>query len=232
MNSADFDGILKMALADHRIQAGEKKALIDWAARHAMDEASRALARSRAFELARANAASDFGQMLDWLEDVVRVFSRPPQSPATNPPSAAFFSPGKTCVNEVIRQFDAAYAACDVCVFTITDDRITDAIIRANGRGIRVRVMTDDEKSHDLGSDVDKLRMVGIPCKMDVGIEAHMHHKFALFDGKLLLTGSFNWTRSASEQNEENLIVTPDPALVTAFASRFEFLWRRMRDVP
>ena len=41
-----------------------------------------------------------------------------------------------------------------------------------------------------------------------------MHHKFALFDGRRLMTGSFNWTRSASEQNEENLIVTADPVLV------------------
>jgi cardiolipin hydrolase len=57
-----------------------------------------------------------------------------------------------------------------------------------------------------------------------------MHHKFALFDGKRLLTGSFNWTRSASEQNEENMIVTPDPVLVAAFQGRFEALWNKLRD--
>jgi phosphatidylserine/phosphatidylglycerophosphate/cardiolipin synthase-like enzyme len=63
---------------------------------------------------------------------------------------------------------------------------------------------------------------------MDIGQPAHMHHKFALFDGKRLMSGSFNWTRSASEQNEENLIVTPDQTLVAAFSARFEMLWRRM----
>jgi phosphatidylserine/phosphatidylglycerophosphate/cardiolipin synthase-like enzyme len=89
-------------------------------------------------------------------------------------------------------------------------------------------VITDDEKSHDLGSDIDKLQMVGIPCKMDSGNAAHMHHKFALFDGLRLMTGSFNWTRSASEQNEENLIVTPDPVLVNAFSNRFEQLWAKL----
>jgi mitochondrial cardiolipin hydrolase len=91
-----------------------------------------------------------------------------------------------------------------------------------------VRIITDDEKSHDLGSDIDRLRAAGISSKMDVGNAAHMHHKFALFDGKRLMTGSFNWTRSASEQNEENLITTPDPVLVAAFQARFDDLWARM----
>jgi phosphatidylserine/phosphatidylglycerophosphate/cardiolipin synthase-like enzyme len=150
----------------------------------------------------------------------------------TNERSAAFFSPGHTCIHEVIRQFDLARQTCDVCVFTITDDRITEAILRAHGRGVALRIITDDEKSHDLGSDIDRLRAAGISCKMDVGNAAHMHHKFALFDRRRLMTGSFNWTRSASEQNEENLIVTPDPVLVESFGRRFEQLWLRMKEAP
>lgn len=144
--------------------------------------------------------------------------------------SKAFFSPGTTCVQEIVRQFQQARRSADVCVFTITDDRITRAIIQAHERGIAVRVLTDDEKSHDLGSDIQRLRDAGIVCKMDIGNEAHMHHKFAIFDGELLLNGSFNWTRSASELNEENLIITPDPVLVKAFAGRFEELWGRLRE--
>ena len=143
--------------------------------------------------------------------------------------SQAFFSPGTTCVAEIVRQFQQVKRTADVCVFTITDDRITRAIIAAHERGVNVRVLTDDEKSHDLGSDIGRLIEAGITCKMDIGNPAHMHHKFAIFDDKLLLNGSFNWTRSASENNEENLIITPDPVLVKAFAGRFEELWQLLR---
>lgn len=142
--------------------------------------------------------------------------------------SQAFFSPGTDCVNEILRQFHQARRTVDVCVFTITDDRITRAIIAAHERGVTVRVLTDDEKSHDLGSDIRRLVDAGIPCKIDAGNVAHMHHKYAIFDGKLLLNGSFNWTRSASENNEENLIVTTDATLLKAFAERFEYLWERL----
>lgn len=228
MDAAELDRLLSQSLADRRLQAAERTALIDWATHHA-DEAGRAVARGRAFALARAAAPADAGPLLDWLEEVTKVFARPGPSPAPpGEPSGAFFSPGTACIQEVLRQFHNARRSCDVCVFTITDDRITSAILEAHGRGVAVRVITDDEKSHDLGSDIDRLKAAGVPCKMDVGNAAHMHHKFALFDGRRVVSGSFNWTRSASEQNEENLIVTPDPVLVRAFAARFEDLWARM----
>ncbi len=71
-----------------------------------------------------------------------------------------------------------------------------------------------------------RLRDHGLPVRLDASA-FHMHHKFALFDGRRLATGSFNWTRSATEGNEENLIVTDDIRLVRAFAERFERLWGR-----
>jgi phosphatidylserine/phosphatidylglycerophosphate/cardiolipin synthase-like enzyme len=54
-----------------------------------------------------------------------------------------------------------------------------------------------------------------------------MHHKFALFDGKRLANGSFNWTRSASTSNNENLVVSADAYLVRCFAGEFDSLWKK-----
>ncbi|MEZ6009113.1 MAG: phospholipase D-like domain-containing protein [Planctomycetota bacterium] len=115
-------------------------------------------------------------------------------------------------------------------MFTITDDRLTREIEAAVRRGVRVRIVSDDDKSEGLGSDVDRLRAAGAQVVLDAS-EAHMHHKFAVFDGQQLVTGSFNWTRSASEVNAENLVVTDDPRLVGAFANEFERLWQRLGDL-
>jgi phosphatidylserine/phosphatidylglycerophosphate/cardiolipin synthase-like enzyme len=54
-----------------------------------------------------------------------------------------------------------------------------------------------------------------------------MHNKFAVIDGRLLINGSFNWTRQACLYNQENVIVTDNPQLVRLFAAQFEALWRR-----
>ena len=60
-----------------------------------------------------------------------------------------------------------------------------------------------------------------MPVKVD-RTPFHMHHKFAIFDGARLLNGSYNWTRGAANDNEENLIDTGDPRLLAAFRRQFE----------
>lgn len=52
-----------------------------------------------------------------------------------------------------------------------------------------------------------------------------MHHKFLIIDNRILITGSFNWTRQAIVGNNENLIVTTHPKLLPAYLSEFERLW-------
>ena len=99
-------------------------------------------------------------------------------------------------------------------------------MLECHQRGLDVRVITDNEKQHDLGSDIEWLREQGVPLRIDKG-PYHMHHKFALFDGQILLNGSFNWTRSASDYNEENLLVTDQVQLVADYRREFEKLWQR-----
>ena len=52
-----------------------------------------------------------------------------------------------------------------------------------------------------------------------------MHHKFAIFDSSRLLNGSYNWTRGAAEQNEENITDTSSPEMIASFQKEFDSLW-------
>jgi len=52
-----------------------------------------------------------------------------------------------------------------------------------------------------------------------------MHHKFAIIDNSILITGSTNWTMSAFFGNFENTLVTNESALVMPFVNQFERLW-------
>jgi cardiolipin hydrolase len=53
-----------------------------------------------------------------------------------------------------------------------------------------------------------------------------MHHKFLVIDGRLLITGSFNWTRQAIIGNNENLVITDHADLVSAYCQEFDRLWQ------
>jgi len=184
--------------------------------------------RNRAFELVRARlsagpAGGDPLVLLKWLEGVTRAIDSGRM--ATGVVRAqAHFSPGEDCLRAIVQQLRAARAQADLCVFTISDDRITQEILAAHRRGVVVRVITDNDKASDSGSDIDQIDRGGVPVRVD-RTAAHMHHKFAIVDGTWLLNGSYNWTRSACQVNEENLVVTNEPGLVRQFAQAFDALW-------
>lgn len=230
MTPSDLEQFLKQSLADRRLSGGEKSAFADWLAEHARTNQDRGVVRHAVFDAARtASASLDTAQLLEWLENTMKVVApiEPEAKKAAIEPAEAFFSPGTACLERIVHRFKAARRSADVCVFTITDDRIARSMLDAHRRGVKLRLITDNDKAYDLGSDIREFEAAGISTKID-RTPAHMHHKFAIFDGTRLLNGSYNWTRSAAESNEENIIDTGDPDLVEAFAAEFKKLWNHL----
>ncbi len=48
-----------------------------------------------------------------------------------------------------------------------------------------------------------------------------MHHKVFVIDARTVIFGSFNFTSSADEANDENLLIVDDANLVRAFNAEF-----------
>jgi len=228
MDTDELDRALRATLDDGRLSRSEKQALGELLQETPLDASRLAQLRARAFKLARERTADPRAlEALDWVEDFVKLSAQlePPARPAAT--SHACFSPGDGCLNTILGELGRARKTADICVFTITDDRISRAIVALHERRVAVRIITDNDKQHDFGSDIERLRGAGISVKVDE-TEHHMHHKFAVLDGAVLLNGSYNWTRSAATFNEENLIVTSDAALIGSFARQFEAMWQQL----
>ena len=85
---------------------------------------------------------------------------------------------------------------------------------------MKIRIITDDDQAKKQGftttnearsrtsnrNYLNRMREVGIPIRTDAS-PAHMHNKFCIVDGDLLVTGSFNWTMGAALRNQENIVV-------------------------
>jgi mitochondrial cardiolipin hydrolase len=221
MTPEEMDAWLVKSLEDRRLSRSERQAL--GAIAGAFEStADRDLIRCKAFDIARGELADP--TLVDWLEDVLKAVREAAESARKTSVAEAYFSPGDECLRAIIRLLELSRKTVDICVFTITDDRLADAILGAYRSGVAIRVITDNAKAEDLGSDVGRLERAGIVVRVDRS-PSHMHHKYALFDASTLLTGSYNWTRGAAVDNEENLIVTDEPRLVGPFGSAFERLW-------
>jgi cardiolipin hydrolase len=220
--------LLRKSLDDTRISRAEKAELILQVEQADLTPHEISVVRSHAFELARAaqnqQSAAD---VLDWLEEVCKVLQRQP-STRTTEIAEAWFGPGEKCPQRIRSLLNEARQSVDICVFTITDDRLTSAVLDAHRRGVRIRIVTDNDKAADLGSDADRFLEAGVPLRIDRS-PYHMHHKFAVFDSTLLLNGSYNWTRGAAADNEENFMVLNHRKLVTQFNDAFEELWTLLK---
>ncbi|MDA1193562.1 MAG: phospholipase D-like domain-containing protein [Planctomycetota bacterium] len=217
---------LRASAEDARLSRGERKALGALLGAADLDDHARALLRGEAFRLAREALDSPAASAaLDWLGDVLGVIARAgPEVAPLAVESQAWFGPGDQPLRALVQEMRRARLSADICVFILTDDRLSDGLAGLARRGVQVRVITDDAKAGDLGSDVERLRTAGLRVVADAS-PAHMHHKFCVFDRRRLLTGSFNWTRAATDSNYENLLLTTEPGLVRAFQEEFERLW-------
>lgn len=156
----------------------------------------------------------------------------PPQDPAPamalngEPVPAYLFSPGSNTEVRLSRIIAAAKNTLDVVSYTFSSKPLADAIVAAKNRGVKVRMLMDQAMAKDsamakyvFNSGVD-FRVRG--GRTDKGA---LHDKFAILDGGILETGSFNWTTNAGVNSFENIIFTNDAAAVKAYQAKYDWLY-------
>lgn len=125
----------------------------------------------------------------------------------------------------VVNMIRTCKQTLDIAIFTLTNDKIYAGVEEAYKRGVKVRVIADDECCKMMGSDVVRLAALGVPTKTDSNVKAHMHHKFAILDNSLLITGSFNWTVQAVKMNQENILFFENKTICSYYTEEYNRLW-------
>lgn len=226
MEKNEIEATLAETFEDFILSPEEKSVLRDSFQPYQYDISTLQYARNKAFALVQqqfTQSPENHVESLKWLEGVIKTIDSVRLEHSLKK-SRAYFSPGTSCVDKIIASLNTVKEHLDICVFTISDDVISKAIIDAHERGVKIRIITDDDKVSDMGSDIAEFVGHNIAVKTDDG-PSHMHHKFAIFDHQTLLNGSFNWTRSASRNNNENIVVDSSPHLVQSFQDTFDSLW-------
>lgn len=145
----------------------------------------------------------------------------------SEPENNAYFSHHDDIRDIAIKCLSSARSDLKICMFTISDDPIAEAIDNCYDRGVHVRIITDDGKIFDKGSDIMPLFKKGINIRIDSD-KSLMHHKFVIVDNMKLLTGSYNWTRTGADVNNENMLITTNNKIVRAYKKEFKRLWNEM----
>lgn len=139
-----------------------------------------------------------------------------------------YFSPNGGCQDAVITEISKAQKTIDIAMYYLTSREIAQELVKAKDRKVSIRIVLDQSQETQAYSKSRYLIKNGIEVRYCV-CSGLMHNKFAVIDGKVLITGSFNWTATADQQNEENLLVMTDKELIKKYADRFEYLWQKSR---
>ena len=97
-------------------------------------------------------------------------------------------------IKKMVKYISMAKKTIDLCIFSFTNDDLANEIIAAHKRGVKVRIITDDEAMKGKGADAKRCSDAGIPTRTDDAEHYHMHNKFMIVDSLYIVTGSFNWT--------------------------------------
>ncbi|OGR68839.1 MAG: hypothetical protein A2081_01150 [Elusimicrobia bacterium GWC2_61_19] len=189
--------------------------------------------------------AAGYIKYFDWMWGFSRAVTDGPAAPVDNyglPPEdparpvtfngmllpGYTFSPGGRTEADIVGAVNFARETADIAVFSFYSVDIASAVVNAQKRGVKVRVVVDRVQASQ--SEVGKILFDnGIPFRWSQGFSGKgvMHNKFAVLDGKLLMTGSFNWSANAQDNNFENMFYTNSPVYTGPFAAQFENIFSK-----
>jgi len=141
------------------------------------------------------------------------------------PETRVTFSPKGGTSKELARLIKAAKKEIAVAAYAFSSKYLGQALSGALKRGVKIRILLDGDNARKSYSIDEWLTGEGIDVRFIEIKRGSLHHKFMLIDGKILITGSYNFTNESEFRNHEAAIFTNHKGLIQAFTAEFERLW-------
>ncbi len=125
----------------------------------------------------------------------------------------------------IIELIDGAEESVRFLALIFTDDGIARAIIRSHRAGLTVSGVIEARNGNAGGSVFEPLRGAGVDVLED-GNPYIMHHKVVLIDEEIVITGSYNFTANAADNNDENVLILHSPEIAERYLEEFERVYQ------
>ena len=133
----------------------------------------------------------------------------------------AYFSPHGGATEAIVKELNSAQNEILIQAYSFTSKPIAKALVEAKKRGIRIEVILDKSQRSEKYSSADFIAHAGILTYID-SAHAIAHNKIMIIDQETLVTGSFNFTNAAENNNAENLlIIKGNKVLVDRYIQNF-----------
>ncbi|MBL8062976.1 MAG: hypothetical protein JNK32_08165 [Anaerolineales bacterium] len=145
-------------------------------------------------------------------------------------PVQVIFSPEDNAVSNLIALVNDAQASIRFLAFSFTDYPLAQAMIARAQAGVDVQGVFETFGSNSPRSELKTLWCAGLQVRQD-GNGSFLHDKVIVIDNSIVVTGSLNFSSSADEENEENVVIIDNPEIAALYLAEYERLWGQAMSV-
>ena len=132
-----------------------------------------------------------------------------------------WFSPDDGVSARIVELINSAEVSIHFLAFSFTSNEIADAIIARAAAGVLVQGVFDEGQLDNPGGEFAGMLTEGLDMRLDANPDK-LHHKLIVIDGKIVITGSYNFSASAEERNDENVVVIFSEAVAEGYLAEVE----------
>ena len=152
-----------------------------------------------------------------------------------------YFAPEDKVADKIVARLKAAQKTIHFLAFSFTDNKIGDIVLDRWKSGLKIAGIFERTGSQSKFSEYSRFKAAGLDVHEDLKSETNvtqdgnpylMHHKVFIIDDKTVILGSFNFTASANEDNDENLMIVDDASLAQAFEAEFARVYEQAMNPP
>jgi phosphatidylserine/phosphatidylglycerophosphate/cardiolipin synthase-like enzyme len=181
------------------------------------------LMRIRSLKMAE-NYTQEFEEMFmdDKFGEEIVAETPNPRVTIDGTPIDVYFSPDDSVQLSFVELVENAQKSINFLAFSFTADEIGDAVRARALDGVKVQGVMDNEQiNSNAGTEFDPFQQAGLDVFRDAN-PGQMHHKFMVIDNNIVIFGSYNFTNSAENRNDENLLVIYNTEIAAQFIAQFQ----------
>lgn len=146
-------------------------------------------------------------------------------------PIQILFSAEDDAVDNLIALVNDAQTSVRFLAFSFTDYPLAQAMIARAQAGVDVQGVFETFGSNGTRSELRTLWCAGLAVRQD-GNSSFLHDKIIIIDNSIVVTGSLNFSSSADEENEENVVILDDAEIAALYLQEYQKLWDQAQSIP
>ena len=141
-------------------------------------------------------------------------------------PVIAAFSPADGVRNILLDELSHAKNSVKLMAFSFTDQEIANCLGDLAKKGVSVKCLFDYGQANSKYSQDSYLRGCGVKIKLSPNRSGKMHHKVIIIDGETVITGSYNYSKNAERNNDENILILKNREIAANYIKEFKRCWK------